>query len=432
MMQADDAGAWHRSRNPMSLPAPMTVARGLDVEKIRADFPILQRSVHGNPLVYFDTAASAQRPLKVIEAIDDFYRNHNANIHRGVHTLSQEATEAYEQARVRVAGFINAPSAQEIIFTRGTTESINLVAHSFGRARLQRGDEILISWMEHHSNIVPWQMLCAQTGAVLKVVPMNQRGELEMDALAEMLTERVKLLAVVHISNALGTVNPIAEICTLAKQQGIPILVDGAQAMPHQAVDVQALGCDFYCFSGHKMYGPTGIGALWARQEHLAAMPPYQGGGEMIRHVTFEKSEYNDAPGKFEAGTPNIAGAIGLGAAVDYLQGLGMENVAAWEARLLAYGTEKLTQIDGFRMIGTAARKAGVMSFVLGDIHANDVGTIIDLHGVAIRTGHHCAMPVVEFFGLPATARASLGIYNTFEEIDILADSLQKTIEMFA
>ena len=416
----------------MSLPAPMTVARGLDVEKIRADFPILQRSVHGKPLVYFDTAASAQRPLKVIEAIDDFYRNHNANIHRGVHTLSQEATEAYEQARVRVAGFINAPSAQEIIFTRGTTESINLVAHSFGRARLQRGDEILITWMEHHSNIVPWQMLCAQTGAVLKVVPMNQRGELEMDALAEMLTERVKLLAVVHISNALGTVNPIAEICTLAKQQGIPILVDGAQAMPHQAVDVQALGCDFYCFSGHKMYGPTGIGALWARQEHLAAMPPYQGGGEMIRHVTFEKSEYNDAPGKFEAGTPNIAGAIGLGAAVDYLQGLGMENVAAWEARLLAYGTEKLTQIDGFRMIGTAARKAGVMSFVLGDIHANDVGSIIDLHGVAIRTGHHCAMPVVEFFGLPATARASLGIYNTFEEIDILADSLQKTIEMFA
>lgn len=416
----------------MSLPAPMTVARGLDVEKIRADFPILQRSVHGNPLVYFDTAASAQRPLKVIEAIDDFYRNHNANIHRGVHTLSQEATEAYEQARVRVADFINAPSAQEIIFTRGTTESINLVAHSFGRARLQRGDEILITWMEHHSNIVPWQMLCAQTGAVLKVVPMNQRGELEMDALAEMLTERVKLLAVVHISNALGTINPIAEICTLAKQQGIPILVDGAQAMPHQAVDVQALGCDFYCFSGHKMYGPTGIGALWARQEHLAAMPPYQGGGEMIRHVTFEKSEYNDAPAKFEAGTPNIAGAIGLGAAVDYLQGLGMENVAAWEARLLAYGTEKLTQIDGFRMIGTAARKAGVMSFVLGDIHANDVGSIIDLHGVAIRTGHHCAMPVVEFFGLPATARASLGIYNTFEEIDILADSLQKTIEMFA
>jgi len=416
----------------MSSSVPMTANPGLDIDKVRADFPVLQRTVHGKPLVYFDTAASAQRPLKVIETVDDFYRNHNANIHRGVHTLSQEATDLYEQARIKTASFINAPSDQEIIFTRGTTESINLVAHSFVRPRLQKGDEILISWMEHHSNIVPWQMLCEETGAVLKVVPINQHGELEMDALKEMLSERVKLLAVVHISNALGTINPVAEICTLAKQHGIPVLVDGAQAMPHQAVDVQAIGCDFYCFSGHKMYGPTGIGALWGRAEHLQAMPPYQGGGEMIRHVTFEKSTFNEAPGKFEAGTPNIAGAIGLGAAVDYLQGLGMENVAAWEARLLAYGTEKLTQIDGFRMIGTAAQKAGVMSFVLGDIHANDVGTIIDLHGVAIRTGHHCAMPVVQFFGLPATARASLGIYNTFEEIDILADSLEKTNEMFA
>lgn len=416
----------------MSSPAPMTANSGLDINKVRADFPILQRTVHGKPLVYFDTAASAQRPLKVIETVDDFYRNHNANIHRGVHSLSQEATDLYEQARIKTAGFINAPSEQEIIFTRGTTESINLVAHSFVRPRLQKGDEILISWMEHHSNIVPWQMLCEETGAVLKVVPINQHGELEMDALADMLSERVKLLAVVHISNALGTVNPVAEICALAKQHDIPVLVDGAQAMPHQAVDVQAIACDFYCFSGHKMYGPTGIGALWGRAEHLQAMPPYQGGGEMIRHVTFEKSTFNEAPGKFEAGTPNIAGAIGLGAAVDYLQGLGMENVAAWEAQLLAYGTEKLMQIDGFKMIGTAAQKAGVMSFVLGDIHANDVGTIIDLHGVAIRTGHHCAMPVVQFFGLPATARASLGVYNTFEEIDILADSLHKTIEMFA
>ena len=405
---------------------------GLDINKVRADFPVLQRTVHGKPLVYFDTAASAQRPLKVIETVDDFYRNHNANIHRGVHTLSQEATDLYEQARIKTASFINAPSEQEIIFTRGTTESINLVAHSFVRPRLRKGDEILISWMEHHSNIVPWQMLCEETGAVLKVVPINQRGELEMDALAEMLNERVKLLGVVHISNALGTVNPVAEICALAKQHGIPVLVDGAQAMPHQAVDVQAIGYDFYCFSGHKMYGPTGIGALWGRAEHLQAMPPYQGGGEMIRHVTFEKSTFNEAPGKFEAGTPNIAGAIGLGAAVDYLLDLGMENVAAWEAQLLAYGTEKLAQIDGFRMIGTAANKAGVMSFVLGDIHANDVGTIIDLHGVAIRTGHHCAMPVVQYFALPATARASLGVYNTFEEIDILADSLEKTIEMFA
>ena len=416
----------------MNQSAQITVDTVLDIEKVRADFPILQRRVHGKPLVYLDTAASAQRPLAVINAIDGFYRNHNANIHRGVHLLSQEATEDYEQARLKVAGFINAPSDQECVFTRGTTESINLVAYSFLRPRLQAGDEILISWMEHHSNIVPWQLLCEETGAVLKVVPMNQLGELEMDALAEMLTERVKMLAVVQISNALGTVNPIAEICALAKQRGIPVLVDGAQAVPHQAVDVQALDCDFYCFSGHKMYGPTGIGVLWGRYEHLQAMRPYQGGGEMIRHVTFEKSTFNDAPGKFEAGTPNIADAIGLGAAIDYLQSLGMQNVAAWEAQLLAYGTEKLMQIDGFRMIGTAAHKAGVMSFVLGDIHANDVGTLVDLHGVAIRTGHHCAMPVAQFFGLPATARASLGVYNTFEEIDILAEALEKTIEMFA
>ena len=415
----------------MTEPLPKAANAALDVEKVRADFPILQRTVHGKPLVYLDSAASAQRPLAVIDAIDNFYRRHNANIHRGVHTLSQEATEDHEQARIKVAGFINAPSEQECVFTRGTTESINLVAYSFLRPRLKAGDEILISWMEHHSNIVPWQLLCEETGAVLKVVPMNQRGELEMDVLAEMLTERVKLLAIVQISNALGTINPVAKICALAKQHGIPVLVDGAQATPHQAVDVQALGCDFYCFSGHKMYGPTGIGVLWGRYEHLQAMRPYQGGGEMIRHVTFEKSEFNDAPGKFEAGTPNIAGAIGLGAAVDYLQGLGMENVAAWEAQVLAYGTEKLEQIPGFRMIGTAAHKAGVMSFVLGDIHANDVGTLVDLHGVAIRTGHHCAMPTVQFFGLPATARASLGIYNTFEEIDILADALEKTIGMF-
>ena len=416
----------------MNHPAKLTGSPVLDIEKVRADFPILQRTVHGKPLVYLDTAASAQRPLAVIDAIDGFYRNHNANIHRGVHLLSQEATEDYEQARLKVAGFINAPSDQECVFTRGTTESINLVAHSFVRPRIKAGDEILISWMEHHSNIVPWQLLCEETGAVLKVVPINQRGELEMDALAEMLNERVKMLAVVQVSNALGTVNPVAEICAMAKQQGIPVLVDGAQAVPHQAVDVQALDCDFFCFSGHKMYGPTGIGVLWGRYDHLQAMRPYQGGGEMIRHVTFEKSTFNDAPGKFEAGTPNIAGAIGLGAAVDYLQGIGMDKVAAWEAQLLDYGTERLMRVEGFRMIGTAAHKAGVMSFVLGDIHPNDVGTLVDLHGVAIRTGHHCAMPVAQFFGLPATARASLGVYNTFEEIDILAESLEKTIEMFA
>lgn len=405
---------------------------GLDIKKVRADFPILKRTVHGKPLVYFDTAASAQRPLAVIEAVAGFYRNHNANIHRGVHTLSQEATDDHEQARNKIAAFINAPSDQEIIFTRGATESINLVAHSFARPRLKAGDEILITWMEHHSNIVPWQLLCEETGAVLKVVPMNERGELDMDALTDMLTERVKLLGVVQISNALGTVNPVKEICALARQRGIPVLVDGAQAVPHQTVDIQSLDCDFYCFSGHKMYGPTGIGVLWGRAEHLDAMVPYQGGGEMIRHVTFEKSEYNNAPGKFEAGTPNIAGAIGLGAAVDYLQGLGMENIAAWEARLLEYATARLNRIEGFRMVGTAANKAGVMSFVLGDIHANDVGTLVDLHGVAIRTGHHCAMPVVQYFGLPATARASLGVYNTFEEVDVLAEALQKTALMFA
>ncbi len=416
----------------MSSFAPQTAAPALDVERVRTDFPILQRKVHNKPLVYFDSAASAQRPLGVIEAVGSFYREHNANIHRGVHTLSQEATDEYEQARLKVSGFINASSEQECVFTRGTTESINLVAHSFLRPRLHKGDEIIISWMEHHSNIVPWQLLCEETGAVLKVVPINQRGELEMDALAHMLNERVKLLGIVQVSNALGTINPIAEICAMAKQHGIPVLVDGAQAVPHQAVDVQALNCDFYCFSGHKMYGPTGIGVLWGRSSHLAAMRPYQGGGEMIRHVTFEKSEFNDAPGKFEAGTPNIAGAIGLGAAVDYLQGLGMQNVSAWESCLLAYGTEKLSEINDFRMIGTAAEKAGVMSFVLGDIHANDVGTLVDLHGVAIRTGHHCAMPVAQFFGLPATARASLGVYNTFAEIDILADALEKTRMMFA
>ncbi len=416
----------------MNQPMLKPASSALDVAKVRADFPILQRTVHGKPLVYFDTAASAQRPLAVIEAVESFYRNHNANIHRGVHLLSQEATDDYEQARRKVAGFINALSDQEIVFTRGTTESINLVAHSFVRPRLKAGDEILISYMEHHSNIVPWQLLCEETGAVLKVVPMNQQGELEMDALSEMLTERVKFLSVVQVSNALGTVNPVAEICRLARQRGVPVMIDGAQAVPHKNVDVQALDCDFYGFSGHKMYGPTGIGVLWGRYEHLQAMRPYQGGGEMIRHVTFEKSTFNDAPGKFEAGTPNIAGAIGLGAAVDYLQSLGMDNVAAWEAQLLTYGTQKLTSIPGFRMIGTAAKKAGVMSFVLGDIHANDVGTLVDLHGVAIRTGHHCAMPVQQFFGLAATARASLGVYNTFEDIDILAEALEKTSLMFA
>jgi cysteine desulfurase/selenocysteine lyase len=416
----------------MSKASAQAAVPAYDVQRVRADFPILQRQVHGKPLVYFDTAASAQRPLAVIEATDRYYRQHNANIHRGVHALSQEATEAYEGARDRVAAFINAPSRDELVFTRGTTESINLVAQAFLRPILKAGDEILISHMEHHSNIVPWQILCGQTGASLKVAPINTRGELELDAMLGMLTENVKLVGIGHVSNALGTVNPVAEICTAARALGIPVLVDGAQAMPHQAVDVQALGCEFYCFSGHKMYGPTGIGGLWAPLATLEAMPPYQGGGEMIKTVSFEGTEYNEPPGKFEAGTPNIAGAVGLGAAVDYLESLGMDEIARYEAGLMAYATEQLSAIDGLRIIGTAAKKAGVISFTLDDIHPNDIGTIIDHYGVAIRTGHHCAMPVIRHFGLPATARASLGIYNTAAEVDVLVDALHKTKAMFA
>ena len=416
----------------MSNPALVNNENAFDVMRVRQDFPILTRQAQGKPLVYLDTAASAQRPLAVIEAVDHFYREHNANIHRGVHTLSQEATEAYEGARDRIARFINAPSRDEVVFTRGTTESVNLVAQAFLRPGIGPGDEILISHMEHHSNIVPWQMLCEQTGAELKVAPINDRGELELEVFKSMLSERVKLVGIVHISNALGTVNPVAEICAAAKAFGIPVLVDGAQAMPHRAVDVQALGCDFYCFSGHKMYGPTGIGVLWAHLATLEEMQPYQGGGEMIQKVTFEGTEYADPPGKFEAGTPNIAGSIGLGAAVDYLDALGMDRIAAYEAELLRDATGKLQAIDGLRIIGTAAHKAGVISFTLDDIHPHDIGTIIDHYGIAIRTGHHCAMPVIQYFGLPATARASLGIYNTIGEIDVLVDALHKTRKMFA
>ena len=407
-------------------------ATGLDVAAVRADFPILSRAVHGKPLVYLDTAASAQRPRQVIEAVDRFYRTHNANIHRGVHTLSQEATEDYENARVRVAGFINAPSTEELVFTRGTTESINLVAQAWLRPRLQAGDEILVSRMEHHANIVPWQMLCQQTGAVLKTVPFNERGELDMEAFHAQLTDRVKLVGIVAVSNALGTINPVADICAAAQALDIPVLVDGAQATPHGAVDVQALGCTFFCFSGHKMYGPTGIGGVWAPMDVLESMEPYQGGGEMIRKVTFEATEYADPPGKFEAGTPNIAGAVGLAAAVDYLEGLGMASVAAHEAELLRVGTEKLEAVEGLRVVGTAAKKAGVISFVIDGIHPHDIGTIIDHYGVAIRTGHHCAMPAIADFQLPATARASFGVYNTVEEIDVLVEALEKTREMFA
>ncbi|MDZ4731250.1 MAG: cysteine desulfurase [Xanthomonadales bacterium] len=407
-------------------------AVGLDIEKVRADFPILTREVHGKPLVYLDTAATAQRPLVVIEAIDQFYRKHNANVHRGVHQLSQEATGIYEDARTALKCHINAASEREVIFTRGTTESINLVAQSYLRPILRAGDQILISCMEHHSNIVPWQMLCEQTGAELVVAPINQQGELLLDELQSLLNERVKLLALVHTSNALGTINPVKKICAMARAYGKPVLIDGAQAMAHSAVDVQDLGCDFFCLSAHKMYGPTGIGALWAKEALLEAMPPWQGGGEMIRTVTFEKTEYNELPAKFEAGTPNIAGAAGLGAAVKYLQALGMENIAAHELDVLRYATEKMSAVEGLRIIGTAANKASVLSFTLEGVHPHDLGTIIDHYGVAVRTGHHCTMPLMQFFGLPATARASLGMYNTKAEIDVLLDSIQRAREMLS
>ena len=401
-----------------------------DVTRVRRDFPILSRLVNGKPLVYFDTAASAQRPLAVIEASDRFYRLHNANVHRGVHTLSQEATDEYEAGRQAVVDFIRAGSEREVIFTRGTTESINLVAQSFLRPELNPGDEIIVTRMEHHSNIVPWQMLCEQTGAVLRVAPINQRGELLLDELAGMLSERVKMLAVVHISNALGTINPVADICKLAKQHGVPVLVDGAQAMPHSRVNVQKLGCDFYCFSAHKMYGPTGIGGLWADEQTLEDMPPWQGGGEMIRTVTFEHTEYNDLPAKFEAGTPNIVGSVGLGAAIAYLQTLGMDAIATHEQSVLDYATLKMSAIEGLNIIGTGRNKAGVISFTLQGVHPNDLGTLIDHYGVAIRTGHHCAMPVMQFFNVPATARVSLGLYNTTEEVDVLVDAIQQVRTM--
>ena len=402
-----------------------------DVQKIREEFPVLQRTVHGKPLVYFDTAATAQRPLAVIEAIDCFYRESNANVHRGVHTLSQEATELYEGARRRLAGYLNAASEREVIFTRGTTEAINLVANSYLRPKLGPGDVILVSRMEHHANIVPWQMLRDATGAELQVIPINERGELLLDELEGMLSERVKLLGIVHVSNALGTVNPVAEVCRMAKKYDIPVLVDGAQALPHLRVDVQELGCAFYCCSAHKVYGPTGIGALWAREQTLEAMPPWQGGGEMIERVTFEKTTWNGLPNKFEAGTPNIAGGVGFGAAIDFMERVGVENAVAQEQAVLAYATERMAEIDEVRFIGTAPGKAGTISFTFGDVHPHDLGTIIDHYGVAIRTGHHCTMPLMQFYGVPATARASFGMYNTVEEVDVFIDALLKARDMF-
>jgi cysteine desulfurase / selenocysteine lyase len=402
-----------------------------DVDTIRKDFPILNQLVHGKPLVYLDNAATSQKPAAVIEAMTRYYSADNSNIHRGVHLLSERATKEYEEARVKVQGFINAAQPREIIFVRGTTEAINLVTNSYGRANVKTGDEVLITAMEHHSNIVPWQMLCEEKGARLRVVPINDDGELILEEFEKLLNERTKIISVAHVSNALGTINPIRGLVEIAHRHNIPVMIDGAQAAPHTKIDLQELDCDFYAFSGHKVYGPTGIGVLYGKASLLDAMPPHQGGGDMIASVTFEKTTYNVLPYKFEAGTPNIAGTIGLGAAIDYVNQIGLERIANYEEELLVYGTEALSQIPKLRLIGTAKEKAGVLSFVLEGVHAHDVGTILDREGIAIRTGHHCAMPVMDRFGVPATARASLAFYNTREEIDALVAGINKVQEVF-
>jgi cysteine desulfurase / selenocysteine lyase len=402
-----------------------------DVGRIRQDFPILQERVHGKPLVYLDNAATAQKPQAVIDTMVRSLAEENANIHRGVHALSERATKSFEDARTKVKRFINAADAHEIVFVRGTTEAINLVAQTFGRTRLKAGDEVLISALEHHSNIVPWQMLAEQIGIRLQVIPMTDAGELRLDQYEALLTTRTKLISLVHVSNSLGTINPVQEMVATAHARGIPVLLDGAQAVPHLKVDVQALDCDFYAFSGHKMFGPTGIGVLYGKRALLESMPPYQGGGDMISSVTFEKSDYNVVPYKFEAGTPNITGAVGLGAAIDYLDGLDWPAVQAYEHELLAYGTEQLSTLTGVRILGTAASKASVLSFVMEHVHPHDIGTILDQEGVAIRTGHHCTQPVMHRLGVPATARASLAFYNTRDEIDTLIAALGKVQEIF-
>jgi cysteine desulfurase/selenocysteine lyase len=399
---------------------------------IRADFPILQRRVHGKPLVYLDNAATTQKPQAVIDRLNRYYREENANIHRGVHALSVDATEAYDEARDRVRRFISAAEAREIVFVRGATEAINLVASTFGRAHVAAGDEIVISHMEHHSNIVPWQILCEQKGASLRVIPITDAGELRLDEYERLLGPRTRLVAVTHVSNALGTINPVESIVRTAHDRGIPVLVDGAQAVAHMRVDVQAIGCDFYVFSGHKVFGPTGIGVLYGRGPLLEAMPPYEGGGEMIRMVTFERTLYKDPPDRFEAGTPNIAGAIGLAAAIDYLAAVDLDRVAAYEQDLLGYGTEALVEIPGLRLTGTASHKAGILAFVIEDIHPHDLGTILDRDGIAVRAGHHCCQPLMARLGVPATVRASLALYNTREEIEALASSLRAAKAVFA
>ena len=403
-----------------------------DAEKIRADFPLLQQSVNGHPLVYLDNGATSQKPQAVIDALVRYYTTENANVHRGVHTLSQQATDDYEAARAKIRQLLNAAHDHEIIFTRGTTESINLVAQSYGRQNIGPGDEIIISNMEHHSNIVPWQMLCQEKNATLRIVPINDTGELLMDEYERMLSPRTKLVAITHVSNALGTIQPAAQIVALARAHGALTLLDGAQAIPHLPIDVQQLDCDFYAFSGHKLYGPTGTGILYGKAQILDNMPPVYGGGEMIKSVTFEHTTYNDLPYKFEAGTPNIAGAIGLGAAVDYLQTIGYDAIADHEHQLLQYGTQALQSIGGLRIIGDSPHKAGILSFVIDHIHPHDIGTILDAEGIAIRTGHHCAQPLMQRFQIPATARASLAIYNTKADLDALARAIDRAIEIFS
>lgn len=410
----------------------MTTAAGFDVAAIRKDFPILHQSVHGHPLVYLDNAASSQKPKQVIDAISRFYSSDYSNIHRGVHQLSERSTRHYEETRIKIQKLLNAADAREIIFVRGTTEAINLVAQTFGRTRIKAGDNIVITELEHHSNIVPWQMLCEQTGATLEIAPIDDNGELRMSEFERRLNARTRLVAVAHISNVLGTILPIKEIAALAHSAGARVLVDGAQAAPHMRLDVRDLDCDFYAFSSHKIYGPTGIGVLYGKASLLEEMPPYQGGGDMIRSVTFDKTTYNTLPYKFEAGTPDIAGVIGLGAAIDYVNEIGIDAIAAYESGLLQYATRALYEEPGIRIIGTAKHKAAVISFVVDGVHPHDVGTVLDHQGIAVRTGHHCAQPLMERFGIPATTRASLAFYNTREEIDALISGLRKVKEIFS
>ena len=403
----------------------------LDVDRIRRDFPILAQTINGKPLIYLDNAASSQKPQIVIDTLTRYYREDHANIHRAVHTLGVRATEAYEGARVQVQRFIGAERPEEIVFVRGATEGINLIAQTYGRSLLRQGDEIVITTMEHHSNIVPWQILCEQTGAVLRVAPINDDGELMLDEYEKLLGSRTKLVSITHVSNALGTINPLRQIVALAHDRGIGVVVDGAQAVPHMKVDVRGLDCEFYTFSSHKMFGPTGVGAVYGKHHLLEAMPPYQGGGEMIKSVTFEKTIYNDVPHKFEAGTPNIAGVIGFAAATSYLEEIGFDRIAAYENELLSYATEMISKIPEVRLIGTASEKAAVLSFVVEGVHAHDIGTILDSEGIAVRTGHHCAQPVMDRFAVPATARASIAFYNTHAEIDAMVAALRNVIKVF-